>query len=257
MEQSGHKGSISVHASEEVRDGHAVHIARAALRASHADHAGQCLRHDVITGFLRIGAALSKCGNRAVDQFRVELVHLLIAQAKPIHDSGTEALNEDVRLRNQFLANFNRAGILQIHGDGFLAAIDPAGGKTNTVNIGSILTAGSAVTGLHLDNGRTVVSRNRACVGAGNIDAKINNFYAFQHFHKTYLLKILLFLLSRFLRNSEILMKSLRWSSPGGKRILPRYGYDQHSRNRRWHPAFRFYLEALRTSHYWDGRRPQ
>ena len=72
---------------------------------------------------------LPVAGQRAVDQPRVQLLQLLVAQTKFVHDAGPELLQQDIVsfVSDEAFDRFHARLRLQIQHDGFLVPPDPRG----------------------------------------------------------------------------------------------------------------------------------
>ena len=179
-----HDGGVGVGAGEVVGEGDAVLDGVAALLAVDADHAGEGLAQQVEAGALGVGAGLAEGADGAVDELRVELLHGLIAEAQPVHDAGAEALDEDVGVLYELLADLDGARVLEVHDDGFLAAVDPGVGHALAVHEGGVGAGRVAALGLDLDDVGAEVGGHRAGAGAGNVRGEVNDLYIVEHhFH--------------------------------------------------------------------------
>src|SRR4029079_12569363 len=69
---------------------------------------------DVVPGLVNAWPALAVAGDRAIDQFRVDLLQFVVAETEPVHHAGTELLNHNVRALDQRHELFAVSVALQI-----------------------------------------------------------------------------------------------------------------------------------------------
>ena len=75
---------------------------------------GDCDVVHVVSGCLGIGPELAPARHPAIDQFRITLQGQVGTEAKPLHDSGAEALEHDVCGLEQLEAGLDGSGVLQV-----------------------------------------------------------------------------------------------------------------------------------------------
>jgi hypothetical protein len=90
-----------MHSGRVVREGRGIDHDRIALARAPRHHAGHRLRQHVLTAFVRIGAGEAEAGTDRVDQPRIDLAQLLIAEAHAVHHAGAEIVHHHVGAADQ------------------------------------------------------------------------------------------------------------------------------------------------------------
>src|SRR5205085_10332315 len=78
----------------------------------------------VVTAAAAMRPALTKAGQRAINDARVDRLHRVVADAQTINDAGTELFKDDISGFSELQKDVAGGALLEIEGDGFLVAID-------------------------------------------------------------------------------------------------------------------------------------
>ena len=89
---------------------------------------------DVVAGGLRVRPVLTPAGQPPVHELRVAGARDVGPDAEPLGDAGPEHLEEGVGLLHQPQQRLDAVGLLQIDGDGLLAAVHGAGRRLRVVD---------------------------------------------------------------------------------------------------------------------------
>src|SRR5918998_2551272 len=118
------------------------------------------------------GTLFTVAGNRAVDEPRVDLVQLIIAEPETLHDPGPELLHQDVGTLDERLQNLPCLGRLEVELEALLAAVqegevDAVGAELGRVRAHLVAPLGSfdlgdVGTGLGKYQGRQRSRQQRA-----------------------------------------------------------------------------------------------
>src|SRR5581483_5815356 len=139
-------GDRRVHAGDDVGDRHAGALRTAARRsvglAGDAHHAAHALDHEIVARPLAVRAGLAETGHRAIDDARIELAYIVVAEPVArevavlvILDQHVGALRQLARdrlslrhrdvQRHRFLAAIGGAEIGRVARIASVAALDP------------------------------------------------------------------------------------------------------------------------------------
>ena len=112
-----------VHAAQHVAHGAAHTGGLAARVAGDAHQAAHRLGDDIVSGALGVGPVAAEAGHRRINDARVDLFQLVIAQAQLVHNAGAIVLHHNVRLFDQLLEQLLALRRLQIQGNALLVAV--------------------------------------------------------------------------------------------------------------------------------------
>ena len=112
-ERTGHPGRIIDRRRAELDR---VHV----LRAGHRHDAGGRLDDMIVSGLLAARPVLAECRKRRIDQPRIDLGEILVAEPERLKGPGAIVLDEHVGRRDQLFQNLAAALGLQVERDGAL-----------------------------------------------------------------------------------------------------------------------------------------
>ncbi len=154
-------------------------------RAGRRHHAGQRLDGVVVGRLVSARAVLSEGGHRAVDQLRIDLLHVFVADAEGRECAGPVILDHDVGVLDELLEDRAAALLLQVEGDGPLvrALRHEAGSHVPPVQC-AVVAGLAALVALHrvldLDHVGAVVGQQLAAPRAGQHAAQVEHAHALQ-----------------------------------------------------------------------------
>src|SRR5690606_25567136 len=99
LHHRGKRRERAIKPGAEIADRNAALDWRPAFLAGHAHHAAHRLHGDVERALLRIRAGLAVARYRTVDQTRVVLAQIVVAEAETLRHAGAIVLDEKIRLR--------------------------------------------------------------------------------------------------------------------------------------------------------------
>src|SRR5262245_34865092 len=105
--------------------------------AGDAHQSGHALDHEVVAGALGVRPGLAEARHRAVDEPRVDLPQILVAQAVTREVADFVVLHQHVALRGELAHDVLPRGFRQIHRHRLLAAI----GASEVGGLGRVLSA--------------------------------------------------------------------------------------------------------------------
>lgn len=116
-------GEASVQTAEQITDGHTGTGGLAARPAGDAHAAAHSLADEVVAGTIGIGAILAKAGDRSINQARIQLFALFIAEAQTAHNTGTVVFQQYISALYQFAEQFFSVLCFEVDGNTALIAV--------------------------------------------------------------------------------------------------------------------------------------
>ena len=113
-----------VEAGRDVDGDHALPPRRAVGQAVHHHHAAEGLDQPVDRRPLAVGTGLAEARHRAVDDLRIDLLDVLVAEAQPRITPGRKLSMHDVGLGRELLHHRDAVGRLEVERDRALAAVE-------------------------------------------------------------------------------------------------------------------------------------
>ena len=133
-----------------------------------AHEAAHALHDDVDSAAVAVGAGLTEPGGGGVDEPRVDLLEVFVAEAEAFHRSGREVLRKDVGFLHEAVDDLLRLGGLEVQHDALLAAVDREEVGADVVDVGAVAsTLLVLVDGLDLPDVCAEVGELHDAVGAG------------------------------------------------------------------------------------------
>ena len=145
---------------------------------------------DVVAHEVAVGAGLAEAGEGAVDDAGVDRGDGLVVDAEAVHDARAEALKDDIGATDELVKDLAGGLVLQVEGDGALAAAEGVvgGGAFRSLGVGGRAGAelgGDAGNGLDEGDIGAEVGEEHGAVGAGREAGEIEDFDAFEsHGHR-------------------------------------------------------------------------
>ena len=171
---------VGVKAGHHVDGDHTDALRRAGSVAVDRHPARKRLDHGIRHRQAVVGAVLAEAGDREVDHFRIDGLHLLVADAEARHDAGAEALDHDVRPRGELEGDLLRGLVLHVHGERFLAAVEHDGmGALVAIDLAERAPP-VAVERLQLGHFRAVLGQQHGAVRAGDALGGVEDLDALQ-----------------------------------------------------------------------------
>ena len=149
-----------------VGDGDAK-VLRGAAEALKRHHAAQRLENWIVAGPVPLGAIRAKGADRAVDQAAVQGAKRVVVHAEALDDARAHVFHHHVRGLGQTVDGGAPGGVLEVDGEGALAAV-PA------VEAGQ-LAEGIALEPFHLDDAGAQIGEHHGAVGAGDVRRQVDN----------------------------------------------------------------------------------
>src|SRR5215470_12728147 len=165
-EQRGEHGLGAQGRRVVIGDGHPHELRRPAEALEVLD-AAERLEYGVVAGTIAIGPVGPEGGHGAVDQARVQLTQGGRVHAEPLVHARAHVLHEHVRRLHEAVEHLLPGAVLQVHGDGALAAVPP-------VEAGQ-LPEGITLQRLDLDHARSHVGEHHGTVGAGEVRGAVQH----------------------------------------------------------------------------------
>src|SRR5581483_9385410 len=138
-------------------------------------HARERLADRVEAGLVAVRAALAVAGDRAVDQFGVELRELRVIEAELLPGRRPEVFYEDIGGREQIEKNFLPLALAQVERDALLVAVERA--KARAVAFVFRIAAPMRIAlarQLDLDDFAPQVAEETAGVRTGDVPADVD-----------------------------------------------------------------------------------
>jgi hypothetical protein len=157
LAQRGDDAECAERAAEDVDDRRAG-AQRPTRRARHVSEPRHELHHFIEREAILVRAA-EEALERAIDQPRVELRHVLVAAAKPVHRAGRIVLGQRVGAGDQLVRQRAALRVLDVDGNAALIAVEAgeeAGGKA--VQAARLVAVGR---GLDLDHVRPQIAQHQ------------------------------------------------------------------------------------------------
>src|SRR5215813_918007 len=165
-EQRGEHGLGAQGRRVVIGDGHPHELRRPAEALEVLD-AAERLEYGVVAGTIAIGPVGPEGGHGAVDQARVQLTQGGRVHAEPLVHARAHVLHEHVRRLHEAVEHLLPGAVLQVHGDGALAAVPP-------VEAGQ-LPERITLQRLDLDHARSHVGEHHGTVGAGEVRGAVQH----------------------------------------------------------------------------------
>ena len=136
--------------------------------AGHAHDPGHGLGHEIVARPPAVGAGSSETAHGAIDNDRIELSRIFVADAETFENTGTEVLHDDIRRCDEASGYGDALGLLEVEGQAALVAVDNHVGCRDPIDpvgivgvVGRVLLEGDT---FDLDDvGPHVGEHHRAC----------------------------------------------------------------------------------------------
>src|SRR5579875_240443 len=176
-------------AGGDVARGHGQLRGSAVRFADLIGDSGIGLSNIVIAGFVAQRTSLAAYRDRAHDDFRVDLPDYIVTKPQPIDYAGREVLDHHVELRQHRLDQFERARILHVHRQAFLAMVvlEELGTlrRFDVPGIQRLETGGAGAVAegckLQLDHLGAHLAQNPAAGGSGHELGNVQHAVTAQH----------------------------------------------------------------------------
>src|SRR5215471_5819959 len=165
-EEGGEHGLSAQGGRVVIGDGHAHELGRPAEALEVLD-AAERLEHGIVAGPIAIRPVRPEGRHGAIDEARVQPAQGGCVHAEPLVDAGPHVLHQHIRRLHEAVEHLLPRTVLQVHGDGALAAI-PA------VEAGQ-LAKGIALERLDLEHARPHVGEHHGAVGAGEVRGAVQH----------------------------------------------------------------------------------
>ena len=174
------------HAERHVGRRHVRHRAAHARRrmpghARQRHEPAHALRDRVVAGLARERAGLAEAGHRGVDHRGIRRAHRRVAEAELLGHAGQEVLDDHVRAPRQVEGEPGALGLLQIHRDPALVAIDRREGRAHPAAAAESAQVVAAAGPLQLDDVGAQVAQQGRAVGPGDDAREIEDADALEH----------------------------------------------------------------------------
>jgi hypothetical protein len=173
-------GLRRVHAGEQVHRGHAELQRRLVGLAVQRHQARFALHHEVVARARGLGAGAVVARDRAVDEARVLLAQLLVAQAQLVDAAELEVLDHHVALLRKVARDLLAFGRLQVERDRALVAVDAVevGGLGLAHAQAPVARVVAAARVLDLDHLGAHVGQHHAAPGARQDAGQVEDAHA-------------------------------------------------------------------------------
>ncbi len=153
-------------AGGDIADGRADAGGRTARMAGDAHDAAHGLDDHVIGRAISVRAAMAEARGRGVDQARMAFMQHIPAIAQFFHGAGTVVLYQHIGLGQQPIEDGAVGILLQIDGDGFLAAVEGGEIAGDAVDEGTVAAGIVALGRLDLDDACAQIGQQHGAIGA-------------------------------------------------------------------------------------------
>lgn len=116
-------GEAGIQTAEQVTNGHTGTGWARCRPAGDAHAAAHSLADEVVAGTIGIGAILAKAGDRSINQARIQLFALFIAEAQTAHNTGTVVFQQYISALYQFAEQFFSVLCFEVDGNTALIAV--------------------------------------------------------------------------------------------------------------------------------------
>ena len=137
------------------------------------------LRYELESLVTRIRTVCPKAFDGGIDEAGVDLVETLPAQAEPVHHSGAEVLDQNIRPLHQADEHLFAPVGLEVEGDGALIVIeDQEVNAVNALAVGEVRAGAVAAPGVfHLDDIGAQKTEHLRARGASLNMGEVENFH--------------------------------------------------------------------------------
>jgi len=128
-----------------------------------------------------VGAVVAEAGDGGIDDGRIDLAQLLIAQAQAVHNAGTVILQNHVALGHQLAEHLFTGLALEVQDDAALVAVEVHIIGAFAVDNGKVAAGVIALAGtLDLDDLGAQICQHHAAVRGGKHAGQIQHLHAGQ-----------------------------------------------------------------------------
>ena len=144
-------------------------------------HPAQCLTDGIEAWLISIGAALAVTGDRAVDQFGIELRQLFIIEAEALSRGGSKIFNQDIRCRQKPQKDLSAPFLPQIECDAFLVSVQDTEAWAVSFIFGVATAVRVAAVGqFDFDDLATEIAEQAARIWPGHVPAYVDSNGSFE-----------------------------------------------------------------------------